>query len=227
MTFRRSVDAMQASTPYVSLTLEAKWLMPAGTFAEDTAKDPKALFAARRTCFGRRPRLVDEYKPSNRRKFSAANFPAAFVAEMFQGEQRWESNALFRARSIGAGQAADGEFDAAAGEFPPGFYFRHIGRLRKFAKGGARCPRLALEGIGLAPPSALVGRRLRPRPFGETARDVAVFFVQRSFLSALITQKSAKHPIIAAKPATQNLIMGSEQVKAAPEASQSRRRPIL
>jgi hypothetical protein len=27
-------------------------------------------------------------------------------AEMFEGEQRWESNAVFRARSIGAGQAA-------------------------------------------------------------------------------------------------------------------------
>jgi hypothetical protein len=79
---------MQVSTPYGAFTLEAQWLMRAGTLAEDTAKDPKALFAARRTCFGRRHRLVDEYKPSNRRKFSAANFPAAFVAEMFEGEQR-------------------------------------------------------------------------------------------------------------------------------------------
>jgi hypothetical protein len=32
-----------------------------------------------------------------------------------------------------------------------------------------------------------------------------VFFVQRSFLSALMPQKSAKHPIVAAKPAAQNL----------------------
>jgi hypothetical protein len=62
---------MKVSTPYGAFTLEAKWLMPAGTFAEDTEKDPKALFAARRTCFGRRPRLVDEYNPSNRR----INFP--------------------------------------------------------------------------------------------------------------------------------------------------------
>jgi hypothetical protein len=62
-----------------------------------------------------------------------------------------------RARSIGAGQAADREFDAAAGEFAPGFDFRHVGRLRELREIGARFdPCLAaLERIGLAPPSAL------------------------------------------------------------------------
>jgi hypothetical protein len=84
-----------------------------------------------------------------------------------------------RARSIRAGQAADREFDAAAGEFAPGFDFRHVGRLRELREIGARFdPCLAaFERIGLAPPSVHVGRRLRPRPFGETARDVRRCFL--------------------------------------------------
>jgi hypothetical protein len=31
-------------------------------------------------------------------------------------------------------KAADGEFDAAAGVFAPGFEFRHVGRFRELAK---------------------------------------------------------------------------------------------
>jgi len=37
---------MQASTAYGVLTLEAKWLVPAGTFPEDAAKDPKSCLIA-------------------------------------------------------------------------------------------------------------------------------------------------------------------------------------
>jgi hypothetical protein len=90
---------------------------------------------------------------------------------------------FIRARSIGARQAADREFDAAAREFAPGFDFRQIGRFRELREIGARFdPRLAArKRIGLAPPSAVAGRRLRPRPVGETARDVC-----RCFFSALI-----------------------------------------
>jgi len=33
---------MQVSTAYGVLTLEAKWLVPAGTFPEDAARDPKS-----------------------------------------------------------------------------------------------------------------------------------------------------------------------------------------
>jgi DNA-binding CsgD family transcriptional regulator len=37
---------MQTSTAYGILTLEAKWLVPAGTFPEDAAKDPKSCLIA-------------------------------------------------------------------------------------------------------------------------------------------------------------------------------------
>jgi hypothetical protein len=33
---------IQVSTPYGVLTLEAKWLMPVGTLAEDATRDPKS-----------------------------------------------------------------------------------------------------------------------------------------------------------------------------------------
>ncbi|MGB6176218.1 MAG: hypothetical protein WBF43_07755, partial [Methylocella sp.] len=37
---------MQVSTPFGVLTLEAKWLVPAGTFAGDAARDPKSCLIA-------------------------------------------------------------------------------------------------------------------------------------------------------------------------------------
>jgi hypothetical protein len=37
---------MQVSTPYGVLTLEAKWLMPAGALAEEAARDPKSCLIA-------------------------------------------------------------------------------------------------------------------------------------------------------------------------------------
>jgi hypothetical protein len=37
---------MQISTPYGVLTLEAKWLVPAGTLPEDAARDPKSCLIA-------------------------------------------------------------------------------------------------------------------------------------------------------------------------------------
>src|ERR1700730_3513524 len=108
---------------------------------------------------------------------------------------RWQSNALYP-RSIGAGQAADREFDAAAGEFTPRFDFRHIGRFRKLREIGGRFdPRLAaLERIGLAPPSAFAGRRLRPRPFGETARDVRWCFLFSVHFGSALAAKNGKGP---------------------------------
>jgi hypothetical protein len=38
--------ASQISTPYGILTLEAKWLVPAGAMPEDVAKDPKSCLIA-------------------------------------------------------------------------------------------------------------------------------------------------------------------------------------
>jgi DNA-binding CsgD family transcriptional regulator len=37
---------VQISTPYGVLTLEARWLVPAGTLAEDAARDPKSCLIA-------------------------------------------------------------------------------------------------------------------------------------------------------------------------------------
>jgi len=86
-----------------------------------------------------------------------------------------------RASRLPRGRKANGVGKAllfsARGQLALGI--RHVGRFRELREIGARFgPRLAaLERIGLASPSALAGRRLRPRPFGETARDVRRCFL--------------------------------------------------
>ena len=122
-------------------------------------------------------------------------------------------------RAINRRCTADREFDAAAGEFAPGFDFRHAGRVRELREISARLDlrRAALERIGLAPPSTLA---FASAPvWRDHARCPPEFFAQRSFLSVLVTQKPAKDPIIAAKPAAQNRDRG-ECVQASIDASQ-------
>src|ERR1700730_5942919 len=62
-----------------------------------------------------------------------------------------------------------------------------------------------------------------------TASRPPAFFVRRSFLSALMTQKSAKHPIVAAKPAAQNLDRGARRHRPGKPLCRSSpgRRPVL
>jgi hypothetical protein len=100
-------------------------------------------------------RFEDRYGVAKRATLRHAR--ASCLPKCRKAQQRWQSNALFPARSIGAGQTPDREFDAAAGEFAPGFDFRHVGRFRELREIGARLDprRAALERIGLAPPSAL------------------------------------------------------------------------
>src|ERR1700730_10552157 len=75
--------------------------------------------------------------------------------------------------------------------------------------------------------------RLTPLASAPDRRDRArcppVFFVQRSFLSALVTQKSAKDPIIAAKSAAQNLDRGERRQHLGKPRRRSSpgRRPVL
>ena len=142
-------------------------------------------------------------------------------AEMPESEQRWQSDALFLTRSIGAGQTPDREFDAAAGEFAPGFDFRHVGRFRELREIGAR---FDLRRARAYRSRAAKRSRLTPLASAPVWRDRArcppVFFAQRSFLAALVTQKPAKDPIIAAKSAAQNLYRGERR----PHLGKPRRR---
>ena len=102
----------------------------------------------------------------------------AQISIIWFGAYAWPARPFSVRRSIGAWQSPDREFDAVTWEFTPGFNFRHIGSFRELQKIVARLvARLkARKRIGLAPPSFVAGR-LRPRPAGETARDVSRCFL--------------------------------------------------